>query len=142
MEMRRHDRHTPWPERVIVWLYWLVFGYGLRGLRALATLLVVVLLAAIGFAFWGFAPPQQPPRPVRVDPQGMLVYEQPSAQRPTGLDELPAAVRFSAQSATALLRGPDRALTPLGEWLNMGLRLVGPVLVGLAVLALRGRVKR
>ena len=142
MEMRRHDPDTPWAERVILWLYWLVSGYGLRGLRALATLLVVVLLAAIGFAFWGFAPPQQPPRPVRVDTKGMLVYEQPPAERPAGVDELPAAVRFSAQSATALLRGPDRALTPLGEWLNMGLRLAGPVLVGLAVLALRGRVKR
>jgi hypothetical protein len=27
MEMRRHDRETtPWPERVIVWVYWLVSG--------------------------------------------------------------------------------------------------------------------
>jgi len=33
MEMRRHDPHTPWAEQVILWLYWLVSGYGLRRLR-------------------------------------------------------------------------------------------------------------
>jgi hypothetical protein len=79
---------------------------------------------------------------VRIDPQGTLVYEQQPAERPAGLEELPAAVRFSAQSATALLQGADQALTPFGEWLHIGLRLAGPVLLGLAVLALRGRVKR
>jgi hypothetical protein len=54
MEMRRLDRLTPWAERVILWLYWLVSGYGLRGLRALAWLVTAVvglagLLQAIGF---------------------------------------------------------------------------------------------
>jgi hypothetical protein len=55
MEMRRLDRQmTPWPERAILWLYWLVSGYGLRGLRALAWLAIVVvglaaLLQAVGF---------------------------------------------------------------------------------------------
>ena len=27
MEMRRHDRSAPWPERLVLWLYWLVAGY-------------------------------------------------------------------------------------------------------------------
>jgi len=92
-------------------------GYGLRAWRALATLAIVVLLAGGVFALWGFDPP-------------------------AGLDELPDAIRFSAQAATALLRGPDRPLTPLGEWLHLAVRLVGPVLLGLAVLSIRGRVKR
>jgi hypothetical protein len=35
-------------------------------------------------------------------------------------------------AATSLLRGPDEALTALGEWLYMALRLLGPVLLGLA----------
>jgi hypothetical protein len=141
MELRRAAARSR-IERWILNLYWLVSGYGLRAWRALATLLAVVLLAAVVFAFWGFLATAQPPRPVRIDPQGTLIYEQPPAQRPAGLDELPAALRFSAQSATALLRGPDRPLTPIGEWLHMGLRLAGPVLLALAVLALRGRVKR
>jgi hypothetical protein len=52
------------------------------------------------------------------------------------------ALAFSAESATSLLRGPDRALTPLGEWTQVAVRLLGPVLFGLAVLSLRGRIKR
>jgi hypothetical protein len=34
MEMRRHDEGTNRAERLTIWLYWLVSGYGLRGLRA------------------------------------------------------------------------------------------------------------
>jgi hypothetical protein len=68
-----------------------------------------------------------------------LVYQQQSANPPPRLERLPDAIRFSARSATALLRGPDRPLTPLGEWLEIGLRFVGPVLLGLSV---RGRVRR
>jgi len=118
---RRRRRYGPWAaaatERAVLRLYWLTSGYGLRAWRALATLAIVVLLAGGVFALWGFDPP-------------------------AGLDALPDAIRFSAQAATALLRGPDRPLTPLGEWLHLGVRLVGPVLLGLAVLSIRGRVKR
>jgi uncharacterized protein YjbI with pentapeptide repeats len=35
MEMRRHAQGTPWVEKRLLWAYWLVSGYGLRGLRAL-----------------------------------------------------------------------------------------------------------
>jgi uncharacterized protein YjbI with pentapeptide repeats len=146
-EHRRDTRGTASSaaiEYAILWLYWAVSGYGLRAWRALATLAAVVLLAGGIFAFWGFDPPPEPAfRIVDVDAAGAPIYErQPSRQRPAGLDELPGAVRFSAQAATALLRGPDRPLTGLGEWLHMALRLVGPVLLGLAVLSIRGRVKR
>jgi hypothetical protein len=113
MEMRRFDKAKP-AERLIVWLYWLVSGYGLRGSRALASLLATVLVFA-GFLYaWGF----------------------PSAQ--SFLD----AVTFSAQSTTSLFRAPDRELTLAGEWFQIGLRLLGPLFFGLALLSLRGRVKR
>ena len=127
-----------------MWLYWAVSGYGLRAWRALAALAAVILVAGAIFAFWGFNPPTGPAfQIVDVDDRGAPVYaRQPPPQRPAGLDEFPGAVRFSAQAATALLRGPDRPLTALGEWLHMALRLVGPVLLGLAVLSIRGRVKR
>jgi hypothetical protein len=136
MEMRRHGKRqdvhlarilrfrnggfavASAAEYAILSLYWLVSGYGLRAWRALSSLAVVVLVASVIYAFWGF-------------------------DRASGLDELPSALLFSTQATTALLRGPDpRALTTVGEWLLIALRLIGPVLLGLAVLSVRGRVKR
>jgi uncharacterized protein YjbI with pentapeptide repeats len=142
MEMRRLDPGAPWAERLVLWLYWLTSGYALRAWRALAALVVVVLLAGVVFAFWGFPRSEPSFRAVRVDRGGALVHQQRPADPPPGLERLPAAVRFSARSATALLRGPDRALTPVGEWLEIALRFLGPVLLGLAVLSIRGRVRR
>ena len=119
MEMRRRDRHTPWAERVVVWLYWLVAGYGLRGLRALAWLVAVVvgiaaLLQAIGF----------------------------NGGDPSFRD----AAIYAAQS-TLSMTSSNTALTehvsPAGEVLRIVLRLVGPLLLGLAgVVAVRNRAKR
>jgi hypothetical protein len=159
MEMRRHAQrqdataqrkrrhYGAWAvattEYMVLWLYWVTCGYALKAWRALATLAVVVLLAGGVFAWWGFASPAEPDiRPVAVDAQGRPIYARQPVERPAGLDELPDAIRFSAQAATALLRGPDRPLTAYGEWLHLALRLVGPVLLGLAVLSIRGRVKR
>jgi hypothetical protein len=162
MEMRRHSKRqdvhlertlrfrnggfgvSAAAECAILSLYWLVSGYGLRAWRALTSLTAVVLVASVIFAFWGFAAPGQPAfRPVDVDSEGTLVYEPQQVDQPTGWDELPTAIRYSAQATTALLRGPDvRALTAVGEWTQIALRLIGPVLLGLAVLSVRGRVKR
>jgi hypothetical protein len=118
MEMRRRDDHTSWAERLIVWLYWLVAGYGLRGLRSLVCLLVVVvglagLLQAIGF----------------------------NDGDPTFRD----ALIYAGQS-TISIASANKALTEhvswAGEALRIVLRLVGPVLLGLALLSVRNRVKR
>jgi uncharacterized protein YjbI with pentapeptide repeats len=141
-EMRRHDPGTPRAERLVLWAYWLLSGYALRAWRALAALAVVVVLAGIVLAFWGFPNAAPSFRPAAVDRGGALVYQQRPTDPPPGLGRLPEAVRFSARSATALLRGPERALTPLGEWLEIGLRFAGPVLVALAILSVRGRVRR
>jgi uncharacterized protein YjbI with pentapeptide repeats len=162
MEMRRHSKRqdvhlertlrfrnggfgvSAAAEYAILSLYWLVSGYGLRAWRALTSLTAVVVVASFIFAFWGFAAPDQPAfRAVDVDSEGTLVYERQQVDQPTGWDELPTALRYSAQATTALLRGPDvRALTAVGEWTQIALRLIGPVLLGLAVLSVRGRVKR
>ena len=49
MEMRRHDPGTPTAERLVLWAYWLLSGYALRAWRALAALVLVVILAgAVG----------------------------------------------------------------------------------------------
>jgi uncharacterized protein YjbI with pentapeptide repeats len=118
MEMRRHDEsQKALPERAILTLYWLVSGYGLRAWRALATLAAVVLIASAIFAAWGFTEPDK--------------------------GEFSTALLFSTQATTALLRGPaEGALTETGQWVQIALRLIGPVLLGLAVLSVRGRVKR
>jgi uncharacterized protein YjbI with pentapeptide repeats len=103
-------------EYTLLWLYWLVSGYGLRAWRAFATLAVMVALAAAAFLAWGF------PAGTRMD--------------------YTSSLRFTLRAATSLLRGSDQALTPTGEWIELVLRFLGPLLLGLAVLALRGRVRR
>jgi hypothetical protein len=54
----------------------------------------------------------------------------------------PRPIGYSAEVATSLLRGPDRPVTVVGEWTQSILRWLGPVLFGLVLLSLRGRVKR
>jgi hypothetical protein len=62
MEMRRKAPATPWSERFILWWYWLLAGYGLRGLRAVMALLVTVAGLALLFRRVGFAEPLAAPR--------------------------------------------------------------------------------
>jgi uncharacterized protein YjbI with pentapeptide repeats len=114
MEMRRHDDHKSRFERLIVSSYWLTSGYGLRASRAF------LCLAATVFAF------------------GVLLYEWGISGHVT----FAQALTFSAQSTTSLFRAPQGNLTLTGQWLEMGLRLLGPLFFGLALLAIRGRVKR
>ncbi|RJL30062.1 pentapeptide repeat-containing protein [Bailinhaonella thermotolerans] len=101
---------------LLVTLYWLLSGYGLRLWRALTAFAVLVAVAAAAFVGWGFPPGATP--------------------------SYPDAVRFSLRSAVSLLRGPEAALTPAGEWIELVLRFTAPVLLGLALLAVRARVKR
>jgi uncharacterized protein YjbI with pentapeptide repeats len=115
MEMRRHDNSTSLAERMIIWLYWLVSGYGLRGSRALASLAVTIIAFAILLHGWGFRSEESFGR----------------------------ALTFSAESTTSLFRVPEQPpLNLAGEWMQIGLRLLGPLFFGLALLSLRGRVKR
>ncbi len=116
--MRRHSANTARVERVILALYWLASGYGLRAWRALVALAVVIGLVGFGFSWVGFHHPH------------------PSL----------AVSWLYALQATVSLEGKARQLsgqlTLPGELLRVGLRLTGPVLLGLALLSIRGRVKR
>jgi uncharacterized protein YjbI with pentapeptide repeats len=116
MEMRR--RSGPRAERLLLLLYWLVSGYGLRASRALLALAVTIaVLGAIPLALWGFRPHLQYGR----------------------------ALLFALQSSISLLRAPTRLpahQTAGGQVIEIFLRLAGPLFFGLALLALRGRVKR
>lgn len=136
MELRRQAT-PPSFERLLLGLYWLMAGYGLRASRALAALALVVVAAALVFAGPGFARSVTPRcTVVAATPGGGAVYRCEPAPRPSYAGQLPTALVLSAESATSLLRGPDRALTSLGEWTQVA------VLFGLAVLSLHGRVKR
>jgi hypothetical protein len=129
MEMRRHawrelsarephDRAESrgLAEHLILTAYWLVSGYGLRAWRAFACLALIVIGFAAAFHLIGFT---QPPVPA------------------TYWTSMLYAFRSSLS-----LTDSQVTLTAWGELLQALMRLTGPVLLGLALLALRGRVKR
>ncbi|MCW2914988.1 MAG: hypothetical protein JWN52_3056 [Actinomycetia bacterium] len=117
---RRAGRWRGWlssrGEYTLLWLYWLTSGYGLRAWRAFTALAVVAVLSAGAFDLWGF---------------------------PTSAHhDYAYCLQFTLRAATSFLRGTDQTLSTAGQWMELALRLIGPLLFGLAVLALRGRVKR
>jgi hypothetical protein len=130
MEMRRRAQRGPgtpsdtraggasWGrvERSILTAYWLVSGYGLRAWRSLVWLAGITAALAIAFHLVGFVRPPQP-------------------------DTYWTSLLYAFR-ATLSLADPEVTLTAWGKFLQAVLRLTGPVLLGLAILALRGRVKR
>jgi hypothetical protein len=117
MEMRRVDGDRALGERLIVGTYWLLAGYGLRATRSLAALAAVLFLGGLGMWQAGF-------------------------ERSTTLAH---SIRVSVESSSSLFRlQPESAaaLTHAGIAIEWVLRLAGPLLIGLAILSLRGRVKR
>jgi hypothetical protein len=160
MEMRRYARHERAKERrregdfaywsadrtehAVLWLYWLVSGYGLRAWRALATFLVVLVVAAGLFSFGGgfvtsarvtAASPTATTRPAS--------SSQPTAQTTATMDtSFGGALVYGARTVIGLTRDAQPRLTRLGDVVQILLRILGPVLLGLAVLSVRGRVKR
>jgi uncharacterized protein YjbI with pentapeptide repeats len=116
MEMRRHATPRFSVERAVLTLYWLVAGYALRAWRSVAALTLVLVLAAWLLVHAGFAAPK-----------AMTFW---------------GALRYGGRTAIGLLPKEQPALTPWGDVLQITIRVVVPVLLGLAVLSLRGRVKR
>jgi uncharacterized protein YjbI with pentapeptide repeats len=118
MEMRRKRRKGTMglAETWVLFLFWLFSGYALRAGRALVSLVALVLLYSWLFETFGFSRSQPYFR-------GLL---------------------FSAETATNLLGGSVQQLplNPTGDLLQVTLRILGPLLLGLAVLSLRGRIMR
>jgi len=114
MEMRRAAAESPRSERLLLFLYWLVSGYGLRASRALVAYFVTVVAFALGLHAWGFATPTT----------------------------LAGALLYSINSTVSLLSPPERDLTTPGQLMDIALRLLGPLFFGLILLAIRGRLKR
>jgi uncharacterized protein YjbI with pentapeptide repeats len=125
MEMRRHaGPSNAWGRpggggtAVILRAYWLLSGYGLRPTRAFTALGILLLAGAAMLSWYGF-------------------HDPPGHARGYG-----RALLFAIESAISVLRPPETDLSTSGEITQISLRLLGPLLLGLALLAVRARVKR
>ncbi|WP_331761754.1 pentapeptide repeat-containing protein (plasmid) [Streptomyces anulatus] len=148
MEMRRHADDIPRGERRLLTAYWALSGYGLRASRALAwlgagMLLTIVLLMAFGLAQ---DTPKQTATGTVPAGGGKVTFEidkddpqNPTGDRFTG-ERFEKALNVTLNSVVFRSSGQD--LTTAGTYIEMTSRLTEPVLLGLAVLAVRNRVKR
>ncbi|MFI7407993.1 pentapeptide repeat-containing protein [Streptomyces sp. NPDC049627] len=149
MEMRRHNKDTPPGERALLHAYWLLSGYGLRASRALWALLCAMGVTVLLLMLYGL--PAAPPtsRMTEQVPAGggqvVLTPALTGREVPRGADRLSVARLERAGRVvvnSVVFRSSGQDLTPEGMWIEMVSRLCEPVLLGLAVLAARGRVQR
>ncbi|WP_351233258.1 pentapeptide repeat-containing protein [Streptomyces sp. NPDC002133] len=149
MQMRRHDRNRPRAERALLALYWAVSGYGLRASRALGWLLGAMAATVLVMMLWGL--PVDDPKPAttgQLTGQDIsLTTDKPDPVNPTGsLSSRLTAERWEKSLRivvnSVVFRSSGQDLTTAGTYTEMASRLAEPVLLGLAVLAVRGRVKR
>lgn len=149
MEMRRHAPEAARSERVLLGLYWALSGYGLRASRALAWLLLSMTATVLAMMLWGL--PQSDPDPVSTETTDghrvTLTSKKPAPVNPKG----PYTGRLSTArfekclrvvTNSVIFRASGQDLTTAGTYVEMTARLVEPALLGLAVLAVRSRVKR
>ncbi|MFM9697854.1 pentapeptide repeat-containing protein [Streptomyces europaeiscabiei] len=151
-EMRRHDTDaTPAGERALLTAYWVLSGYGLRTARALAWLGTAMIVSVLALMLWGLPADSLKPtttgRQVAVGQMITLATETPDPTNPTGpfhkrvtTDRFEKALRVVINSV--IFRSSGQDLTTAGTYTEMASRLTEPILLGLAVLAVRSRVKR
>ncbi|WP_249353633.1 pentapeptide repeat-containing protein [Rhodococcus sp. USK13] len=132
-------------ERSLLSMYWAISGYGLRASRAIICLFILLLVSAILFTLPTFATiVPLPERAIAVDmTNGQFLFVAESTGRQTA--SLAQAFRFVAQEGVSLLRPVGTSAlrtTGPGTVLDYIIRLASPVLLALAVLAVRGRTRR
>ncbi|MGW6927523.1 pentapeptide repeat-containing protein [Streptomyces sp. NPDC054950] len=148
MEMRRHADDIPRSERSLLTAYWALSGYGLRASRALAWLgtamiLTIMLLMAVGLAK---DTPKQTATGTVPAGGGTVTFEidKDDPQNPTGNrftgERFEKALNITLNSV--IFRSSGQDLTTTGTYIEMTSRLTEPLLLSLAVLAIRNRVKR
>lgn len=155
MEMRRHSRSSASgtlsrtssaAERGLLWGYWATSGYALRASRSLLLLLIAVVICTPAFDLYGFQDRVRPYAPVaRIqpdDPKAELADFPPSPGDVVDAWGSFEAWTYSAGTAVAVIGAPDAQLTQYGRAIRIVLRILGPILLGLALLSIRGRVKR
>ncbi|MFP3991030.1 pentapeptide repeat-containing protein [Streptomyces sp. E11-3] len=148
-EMRRHDATRPWAERALLTAYWALSGYGLRAARALAWLGLAMATTIAVMVLWGL-PVDDPKQTItgrQTGPDISLTADTPDPVTPTGpwtervtTERLEKALQVVINSV--VFRSSGQNLTTTGTYTEMTSRLAEPVLLALAVLAVRSRVKR
>lgn len=149
MEMRRLDPARPRGERRLLALYWALSGYGLRASRALGWLLSAMTATVLLMMLWGI--PKEAPNPQSAGTLTgrhlTLSTDTPDPVYPAG----PLMARLTEQRFdkslrivinSVVFRSSGQDLTTAGTYIEMLSRVGEPTLLGLAVLAVRGRVKR
>ncbi|MCX5215374.1 hypothetical protein OG689_40055, partial [Kitasatospora sp. NBC_00240] len=148
MEMRRLDRRRPRAERRLLGAYWLVSGYGLRASRALAWLLAAMAASLLLLVLFGLPDDTPDPRSTGTYAAGSVrlttrtpepVLTLPWERRVTGARVGRAAL---VVVNSVVFRSGGQNLTLPGAVVEMASRIGEPVLLGLAALAVRSRVKR
>lgn len=161
MEMRRLAAPIESSERWLLTLYWAASGYGLRASRAVMALLAVVVIAGGIFSSSAVVdkPPVQTSAAVSAGPSasGHEQSKLPAPQTPSTSPSSAAARPlidpnnamwpwlFASQEAVALFRPAGTVgvtLIGVGPYVALTLRILGPILLALAVLAIRNRTKR
>jgi hypothetical protein len=139
----------PWAERSLLTAYWALSGYGLRPSRALGWLMVAMTATVLAMMLWGL--PQSDPKPkstgtvaggsitMTTDTFGPVNPDGPYRERLT-TERFEKSLRVVINSV--VFHSSDQNLTTAGTYTEMTSRLTEPVLLGLAALAIRGRVKR
>ncbi|MFI2260885.1 pentapeptide repeat-containing protein [Streptomyces tubercidicus] len=149
MEMRRHSSDAPWAVRTLIAAYWALSGYGLRASRAFGWLLVAMIATVLVMMLWGL--PKDDPKQVST---GTLTGRHITLETGTSDPVNPAGAyqerlstaRFEKSLRTVInsvvFRSSGQDLTTVGTYTEMVARIGEPVLLGLAVFAIRNRVKR
>ncbi|MEV7992591.1 pentapeptide repeat-containing protein [Streptomyces sp. NPDC086077] len=149
MEMRRHDHSRPRAERALLAAYWALSGYGLRATRAAAWLLLAMTSTLLAMMLWGLPADNWKPETVGSvsGQQVRLPTQKPDPTNPTNaIRERLSTQRFEKSLRvvvnSVIFRSSNQDLTTAGTYTEMASRLSEPVLLGLAALAIRGRIKR
>ncbi|WP_245650648.1 pentapeptide repeat-containing protein [Nocardia harenae] len=122
--------------------YGVISGFGLRAGRALTAFLSLVMVAAALLAARGFPAGKTAYAPIGTDARGYLIYA-PVPPAPDGFwSNAGRAIRLAAQSSVSLLQTPAQPLTPVGEWVVLVCRFAGPIIAGLAILAVHNKLRR
>jgi uncharacterized protein YjbI with pentapeptide repeats len=142
---------TPRAEKAILGAYWALSGFGLRAWRAMAALGILVVLTTVLLVGWGL-PADSPVQtvdltmpPATQGGQATAVVEQANLELPPW-EERWSGSRLEQGARIALgsvvFRDAEQELTTAGSWAVIASRSLGPILLALAVLAIRARVKR
>ncbi|MFF4350894.1 pentapeptide repeat-containing protein [Streptomyces sp. NPDC001530] len=148
MEMRRLSRKWITSERWLLQLYWLLSGYGLRASRALGWLTLAMLTTILLMMAFGLPQESSKQEAVGIVPPngGKVTFEIGNADPKNPSDERFSSIRFEkslkATLNSVVFRSSGQDLTTSGDYIEMASRFSEPVLLGLAALAVRGRVKR